>query len=307
MAERPFIDDITKEQAESAYRNISWEPEKRGESFRRDYANGLEEFYNSFITRIRKNVPEREKEFNEDFKQFREKYRALALAYLSAKGRTASAGVVGPSKFPTASNEKKMATEDRRRQEWQDFILLARKAFEKKYFPSESKVIRSGEECAVERLEDKLERLEKYHEKMKKANSIIRKGENVSEKLAELGFDARTIHEITHPDFAGRTGFSFHLTNSNAEIHRVRQRIVAEKQRVECYKAGDKEYMIGNVRVLENVSLNRIQLFFPGKPDVAIREKLKSRGFRWSPNEGAWQRQLTNAAIYDVKDILEKK
>jgi hypothetical protein len=305
MAERPFIDDITKEQAESAYRNISWEPDKRGESFRRDYDTGLEEFRASFITRIKEKTPERSNEFQADFEQFRAKYKAMALAYLGAKGRTASAGVVGPSKFPTSSNEKKMATEDRRRQDWQDFIVLARKAFEKKYFPMESPIIRSGEECAVERLEDKIERLERTHEKMKKANAIIRKGENVNEKLAELGFNARTIHEITHPDFAGRTGFSFHLTNSNAEIRRVKERIAAEKQRVECYKAGDKEYIIGDVKVLENVSLNRIQLFFPGKPEVAMREKLKSRGFHWSPTEGAWQRQLTNAAIYDTKDILK--
>lgn len=30
---------------------------------------------------------------------------------------------------------------------------------------------------------------------------------------------------------------------------------------------------------------------------------LKSYGFRWSPNAGAWQRQLTDNAIYAAKRI----
>ena len=50
----------------------------------------------------------------------------------------------------------------------------------------------------------------------------------------------------------------------------------------------------------------RLQLKFPGKPDETTRSLLKSNGFRWSPREGAWQRQLTGNAEYSLKRVVEK-
>lgn len=32
---------------------------------------------------------------------------------------------------------------------------------------------------------------------------------------------------------------------------------------------------------------------------------LKSRGFRWSPSEGAWQRLLNNAGIYAARYVVQ--
>jgi len=58
------------------------------------------------------------------------------------------------------------------------------------------------------------------------------------------------------------------------------------------------------VKLVENVEANRVQLIFPGKPADAVRAKLKSSGFRWSPMEGAWQRQLNNSGIYWAKQIV---
>ncbi len=63
------------------------------------------------------------------------------------------------------------------------------------------------------------------------------------------------------------------------------------------YKIPSKEYFIGEVRVLQNTDDNRLQLFFPGKPEPEMIENLKSRGFKWSPRNMAWQRQLTPNAL----------
>ena len=59
------------------------------------------------------------------------------------------------------------------------------------------------------------------------------------------------------------------------------------------------------VEIVENDSLNRLQILFPGKPSEAIRSQLKSAGFRWSPTEGAWQRQLNDGARWAAKRVLE--
>ena len=58
-------------------------------------------------------------------------------------------------------------------------------------------------------------------------------------------------------------------------------------------------------RLVENTEIMRLQLIFPDKPDEETRNILKGNGFRWSPKNGAWQRQLTNNAKYAANQVLE--
>lgn len=50
----------------------------------------------------------------------------------------------------------------------------------------------------------------------------------------------------------------------------------------------------------------RIRLYFDGKPDEETRKLLKGWAFKWSPNNGCWQRQLTNDARYATRQVLKK-
>lgn len=63
------------------------------------------------------------------------------------------------------------------------------------------------------------------------------------------------------------------------------------------YKIDQKEYEVAGVKVVQNVNDNRLQLFFEGKPENEMITKLKKNGFKWSPRNKAWQRQLTPNAI----------
>ena len=64
------------------------------------------------------------------------------------------------------------------------------------------------------------------------------------------------------------------------------------------------ERTVGDVRVVENVEENRLQLFFPGKPDAGIRGDLKRAGFRWSPSNGCWQAHLSANAKHRACGVL---
>ena len=85
---------------------------------------------------------------------------------------------------------------------------------------------------------------------------------------------------------------SYLLTNNNANIRRVRQRIEELSHKAEFV---GWTFPGGEVKV--NEAENRLQLIFADKPDADTRQALKSEGFKWAPSQGAWQRQLNQNAI----------
>ena len=93
---------------------------------------------------------------------------------------------------------------------------------------------------------------------------------------------------------------SYALTNNNQNIHRIKGRI-AELEQVQ--DSGYVGWTFDGGTVEANTELNRLQVFFDEKPDEKTRQELKSGGFHWSRNEGAWQRQLTDNAIYSARRV----
>jgi hypothetical protein len=57
-------------------------------------------------------------------------------------------------------------------------------------------------------------------------------------------------------------------------------------------------------RLVKNTTLDRVQLVFDGRPDAETIALLKSRAFRWSPREGAWQRQLTRNGWWAAEAVI---
>ena len=72
----------------------------------------------------------------------------------------------------------------------------------------------------------------------------------------------------------------------------------------EVKEMANKEEEIKGVKIIHNTDLDRLQLLFNGKPDQNIITLLKKNAFRWSPSNKAWQRQLTNNAIYAARNII---
>jgi hypothetical protein len=104
----------------------------------------------------------------------------------------------------------------------------------------------------------------------------------------------------------------YSLQNIGANIRRIEGRIADLEARAKVREAleaeapngvATSETVIGAVRIVENVSENRLQMFFPGKPSYEVRAALKGRGFRWSPTAGAWQRHLTGNAKWAAEEI----
>lgn len=164
-----------------------------------------------------------------------------------------------------------------------------------------------GDEDSVERLEKKVADLTDAQEKMKAVNKIIRSKKLADvekiDKIKELGFSEKNAVMLMTPDYMGCKGFaSYQLTNNNAALKKAKERL-EEAQKMKSTE--DKEYSIGDVDIVENYTENRLQLFFPGKPDDEIRDQLKHNAFRWSPRNGCWQSFLNAYQIRRMKDILK--
>ncbi|EHQ25524.1 DUF3560 domain-containing protein [Mucilaginibacter paludis] len=159
----------------------------------------------------------------------------------------------------------------------------------------------SDDPDALEKLTEKLKTLQELQEFMKAANKCIKK----NDKTAFLKLNRATEplwEKLTTPDYANRTGFpSYKLTNNNANIRRIADRIAGLKK-LEKKQAVDKT--VNGVRIYENKDANRLQLIFKGKPYEDIRKQLKSSGFHWSPSEGAWQRHISPNALYSAESIV---
>lgn len=200
--------------------------------------------------------------------------------------------VAGGGNFPTKKKERQNARRDAHMKRYEDVMGIKRRI---------STVgtggIQAGDHDALERLESKAKRLEERHEAMKRANVYYRKHgtlegfEGIDNAEAE-----RVSAEMER--FGMRQPFpSWELSNNLATIKRTCKRIEEIKREKEA-PSSDREAEINGeaCRVVENSGIMRLQLVFDGKPEVDTRAKLKAAGFRWSPKNGAWQRQLTDNA-----------
>ncbi len=172
--------------------------------------------------------------------------------------------------------------------------------------------ISSSDPNAVQLLQEKIDRAEALQARMKAANAVVKKHKNDRRPAIPLlmaqGFTETQANQLFEPDFGGRIGFAdYELTNNNANIRRMKQRIVEIQGETKTREMAPTETIEtpAGISIVENSDNDRLQIFFPGKPAGFIRAMLKSNGFHWSPTEGAWQRQLNENARWAAKRIMD--
>lgn len=189
-------------------------------------------------------------------------------------------------------------------------VALSEKAkyYEQKARAAENNnAISSDNPEALKLLKEKLEKLEKLQEVMKAANKIVRNKKMTEEEkinaLIELDICEGDTAKVLDSNKFGGAGFaSFQLTNNNANIKRVKDRIKKLEKRVNDTTT---EEVINGIKIVDNVEYNRLQIFFEGIPAVEIRQKLKSNGFRWSGYNGCWQSYRSERANRVAKEIAQ--
>lgn len=95
---------------------------------------------------------------------------------------------------------------------------------------------------------------------------------------------------------------------TSAEKRRIIDRVIDIHKNRELAQSSSLQSDYSNLgfQVERNTDINRLQLKFDGKPPENVRSILKSNGFRWSPREGAWQRQLGANSEGSLSRVVEK-
>ena len=246
----------------------------------------------------------------------REQYLANYKSHLSgvwaSESRVASAFVTGPAGFNYRRNEK------------------AENAYRNKY-----EAFRQWRERAFKAIE-------KYKESLKtdeqRADELWQKVE------ADIDSTATTIHNLDTGKERGYNRALFvsnlfgriatHAKNGNVEIvdravTRIREwnarcskPIITERHSLfklpdvarsvrqkaeETASRENKEIAFDGGMVVWNYEADRLQILFDAIPSEEVRSKLKMRAFKWSPRFQAWQRQLTDNAVYAARQVLNLK
>ena len=211
--------------------------------------------------------------------------------------RVPSILIAGGSNFPVRQKEKQNAARDSNMQEWQYIQGLL-----DKIRSTGMGGIRQDDPQAIPKLEKKLAGLEKAQETMKAVNAYYRKHGTLDgcPHLSPENLEKLKAAMVSGWHYEKKPFQSWELSNNNAEIRRIRQRIDSLTRARETVYVG-WEFEGGYVEA--NREQSRLQVFFEDKPDADARQQLKEHGFRWAPSVGAWQRLLNGNAYYAADRI----
>lgn len=268
-----------------ASQGISFSPEERGESWLNECENSL----CSYLAQI----PE---EMHETFER---RYLQLYSQWLTAMSRCISPMITGGSNFPSKRAQKLNG--------YADNALNRMNLWVEKFIKRCNRQQRLTGWAEIERLQEKVETLQRLQEMMKAANKVCRSTklaevEKVDELVA-LGFTEKQATQLIAPVERWQTvGFSsYQLTNNLATIKAAQARI---SRLTRIAESSDREIKINGVTVQVCNSEERLRLCYDDKPDSDTIALLKHGGFKWSRTNCAWQRQLTDNAIYAAARVL---
>lgn len=292
--------EINEAAARRANEMISFDDYRDG-SATATYQREVEQIY-----QLAEKVAERRPDAAEKAEKLADQYAKLLADYYNTNFRIdqmcPSIMIAGPANFPVRKKEKQNQAWNRNREKYERCKAIESKLGNLLYGRG---IITAGDPEAVEKLKNKLANLEKAQETMKAVNAFYRKHKTLDgcpnlswEQIEKL---KSSMNDSWRND--PRPFESYQLTNNNAEIRRVKERIkkleVAKSQ-----PADRKEY--DGFSVEEDPEAMRIKLIFEEKPSAEVRDVLKKNGFRWSPRANAWQTQLTNNGRCRLERVLKE-
>lgn len=293
--------EINEKSAETANMLNSFSDYRQGEATA-EYKSYCDKVY-AVVEKIKSSKPDRLEKAELMADRYCKKLAEYYNDYYRNEASCPSVMICGPANFPTRKKERQNSRRETLHSTWKYLQGYARKI---ENILTCEQPIKCGDSNAIQQLEEKIANLEEEHKNKMYWNNYCKKNGTLK------GCEGLTDSQIAKiEEFVARNPFfpPFIVCNDTANIRRYKQRLEELKKvkstDTEETDATDTE---GNelFKVVENTDIMRLQLIFDGKPDEEVRNILKKNGFKWSPNNGAWQRQLTDNAKYSLKQIKKE-
>lgn len=212
--------------------------------------------------------------------------------------------ICGSGNFPTRKKEKQISRE---KSLWNEYEQIKRILAHIQSVGTGA--IDFADPHAKEMFMERIENLKADLEKKKAINAYYRK-HNTFIGCSELTPEAAEKLEKEYKDMRARCPWhtkpfpDYELTSIRDKIKRNSERLAELEKRQETQAANDNapEKFDGG-EIIRNIAIDRLQIVFDSIPAADIRESLKNNGFRWSPKNKAWQRQLTPNAERALKNV----
>lgn len=289
-----YLDDM-RQQACDAYNWNSFNPDIRGESDIMIYG---EELHDDLQL-----MPEEERE------TYITAYRQKLSAQFSALSRCANPMITGPAGFDRYKQEKTEKAYRNRYEEfrnWRDKVLNSIQRRKEAARPEEEKREKAwlGLKRDIESSADTIHEIDtgkcRGYNRALFVSSILNKvstyaGHGEVEIVQKaVDFISAYNAKVRKPVITGRNKF-FQLPEL---ARKMRERLAVVKDQE------NRELPFEGGTLVWNYGEDRLQILFDKIPEDAKRKELKSSGFRWSPKNKAWQRQLTPNALSAAKRVL---
>lgn len=260
---------------------------------------GYEEQLNSDMEKI----PE---EFQEEYYA---KFHSWVAEILAKESRVASAFVTGPAKFNFARNEKAINAHRKACEDFDAWREKRIKAIHKAIENAKPEEQRNEERWAsiraeIDRTAENIIDIDVNNAPYRRAlfvNSIYNKAETLARNGDKEMLDRYVEHvkewntKVKKPLVTSRHKFW--------QLQELCDKYIARKEE----RAGRENVTIekDGYTIVKNFADDRLQIIYDGKPDRTTISNLKSNGFRWSPSNMAWQRQLTSNAYYAAARVVD--
>lgn len=281
-------DDFSYEEVCRSFRGTSFDPEKRARHEIASWVTWINGRFAEFMELCEND--EQRAYLDEQFPIFKERSFMHIYKITAARGQCVSSMIAGPANFPVRRAEKAHAREGRCYKEFEEWDKKARTAILKGI-----EARKSPEQAAQESI-DKVKRIimnshldSSYGRTRCYGKLQTWAGHNPPEVVKEaLDF----LKGWQDTQLGGKGFTARHKVWGLVEVCRKEAPGICSREK------------IGEIEIVRNADLDRVQIFFPGKPDAGTLEKLRRGGWRWSPKNKAWQRKNTSNAYTSAKDIV---
>lgn len=300
------IDDIDKGFAQRAFYGTSFDPAKRGEMRRQEYVEHIQGLYAELWPIAA--TDEQKAMLADEMERYRQNYLAKYHAYLASHSRIVSTMIAGPANFPSHRMQKYGDWTDKRLNELIEWSKRAQASIKAKLLDSRPDEVKANAEWvnlrtrmlrslgAIKEIDEGTSPYDRASFVNSIAGRVERLAQNGEVELVEkaLAFVREYNENLPKPAISSRHKFWTFADVAKQVAAKREQTTNAENSVI---AKGDGFEIVGNAQI------NRVQIIFDAKPDQAILAKLRGAGWRWSPREGAWQRQWTDAARYSAMQL----